>query len=127
MKPEPLFSPSGQRYFLQKCGTEKNVVGFAVMGDGEGWAWSLESELRSLVRDSVTSKIHKLRDVPTPWILLLLDRHYVATTNEYEAIRDQLRSIVQALNLGKFHSVYIIDWRSQVFPLHPPKGGEFGN
>jgi hypothetical protein len=118
---EPSETLSGQRYFLQKAGPEKNLIGIAMMGDGADWGWSIVEELLALVKDAINSKAHKLRAVPHPWVLLLLDRHHVSTAMEYEEVRNRLAGPgTEALALGQFHSVLVVDWQGQVIPMHPP-------
>jgi hypothetical protein len=116
-------TPSGQYYFLQKVGGQANLVGLVVLGDGEDWGWSVAAELLSLVQDAIVSKADKLRCIPLPWVLLLLDRHYDATAREYANIRDRLSGPEwDSSILQQFHSIYMISGQSQVFPLYPPGG-----
>ena len=93
-----------------------------MMGDGEGWGWSIVAELASLVQGAVASKAKKLRDILPPWVLLLLDRHHLATAREYAKVRDQLAGESDSSILRQFHSVYVVNGRSEVFPLYP-RGG----
>lgn len=127
MPPRPSLTPSGQHYFLQKVGVHANLVGLVTLGDGEDWGWSVAAELLSLVQDAIVSKADKLRGIPPPWILLLLDRHYDATASEYADVRDRLSGPEwDSSILQQFHSIYMINAQSQLFPLYPPGGVRWG-
>ena len=128
MPPRPSVTASGQPYFLQKVGSQANLVGLAMLGDGEGWGWSVAAELQSLVQEAIVSKAEKLRSVLPPRVLLLLDCQQVATVREYADVRDRLSGAEweDSSILQEFHSIYIINGRSQVFTLYPPSGVKFG-
>jgi hypothetical protein len=123
----PLATPSGQTYFLEKAGLHKNVlVGYVFVGDNEGWSSNVEAELSSLIQCAISSKANKLQNISPPWVLLLLDRHHLARAMEYAIIRDHLASPdFDSSTLRKFDSVYIINGHGQVFPLYPLDGGKW--
>jgi hypothetical protein len=126
MPPTPSVTASGQAYFLQKAGVRENLVGLAMFEDGEGWGWSIFAELTSLVQDAILSKAKKLRLLSPPWVLLLLDRHHLATAREYADVRKGLAgSEWDSSVLQQFHSIYMINGRGQVFPLYPHNGGKW--
>ena len=117
------FEASGQRYFIQKYCDEGNQIAIATMGNGDKWGWSVEEELRSLAEEAITTKASKLRNVPQPWILLLLDCYHNATAIDCERVGAHLFTTDGNANiLRQFHSIYIIDPHRHVFPLLAPRG-----
>ena len=119
MASEPWVTRSGRTYFLRKVDSHENAVAIATMGGNEGWEFDVLA-LSSLVRHAIASKAEKLWAVPHPWILLLLDRHHLATVREYASVRDQLGCPgFDSSHLQKFDSVYIINDQKDVFRLHP--------
>jgi hypothetical protein len=118
----PSVTPSGQSYFLHKVGSQENLVGVVMLEDGAGWGWSVTAGLLSMVQGAIVSKAVKLRSISPPWVLLLLDRHHIATARDYADVRNRLSSTEwDSSILQEFHSIYIINGRSQVFPLYLPR------
>ena len=116
----PSVTTSGQSFFIQKHGVENKFVAVGTLGGNEGWQFDVVKELFSLVQDAISSKAQKLRVLDEPWVLLLFDQHHLATATEYEMVRDQLACIdCNSSEHQHFHSIYIINARSDVFCLHP--------
>jgi hypothetical protein len=113
--------PSGQRCAVNKYESASDWVAAAIFSDGGDWNWEVVTELRMLLDDAVSKKAWKLRGVPQPWVLLLLDRHHFARSQEYDRVR-------QALEPGWgtagspaqcFRSINIVQANGEVFPMRP--------
>ena len=116
----PSVTTSGQSFFIQKHGVENKFVAVSPPGGNGGWQFEVVKELFSLVQDAISSKAQKLRALDEPWVLLLFDQYHLATAKEYAMVREQLSDLDCNLSShGHFHSVYIINARSDVFCLHP--------
>jgi hypothetical protein len=120
----PSVTRSGQHYFLQKeSNGRKNFVEISTLGDDGGWSSNIVEELSSLVQDAIASKVEKLRAVPPPRVLLLLDRYYLATDREYADVRDRLLwPGCDYPALHQFQSIYLIHGDNEVFLLYPLDG-----
>jgi hypothetical protein len=117
---KPRHSPSGHRFFLEKWGTQENRVGIIMHGDGSEWDWKVVEELYFLVASAVTEKAHKLRAIPKPKVLLLLDAHHLATERECQEVGARFSGEGgKAVPISEFHSVYLIGSQAKVFSLYP--------
>jgi hypothetical protein len=117
---KPLQTPAGHRVFLEKWGTQENCVGIIMHGDGSEWDWKVVEELYSLVARAVTEKAHKLRAVPKPKVLLLLDAHHLATERESQEVGARIAGEDEkGVPIREFHSVYLIGLQAKVLPLYP--------
>lgn len=120
-RPEIVFQElsSGQRCAVNKWASQTDWVAAAMHSDGGGWDWSIVNELTLLVEAAVVSKARKLRNVPPPCILLLLDRHHVARLEDYLGVRQAVLPTWAAPgSVAKvFHSIYLIQAAGDVFPL----------
>jgi hypothetical protein len=114
----------GQRFAITKWRSSQDWVAAEMLSDGGGWDWEVVGELQGLVEAAVASKARKLRNVPKPWILLLLDRHHFNRLEDYEELRGRLGPAWgRGSAEGEFHSIYLIQADGAVFPLKPGESG----
>jgi hypothetical protein len=116
----PYHLPCGQNFFLWKVGTRVDRVGLGTHADGTEWDWGVVAGLRRRVESAVADKTYKLRGIPAPWVLLLLDTDPFSQEIDYDDLRDELAAPGKHLDaLSKFHSVYMVHRSGLVFPLYP--------
>src|SRR5262249_31524508 len=119
---EPVFEelPSGLRCAVSKYASQTNSVSVVLHSDGDGWAWSIVDQLRRLTEAAIATKAGKLRNVPPPWVLLLLDCHHLGGVKDYQRLRQAMAPALAARNATArvFHSIYLIQATGDVLPLH---------
>jgi hypothetical protein len=110
---------AGQRFSIQKTGLRGDGVDIVILGDGSAWGWEIAEELHRLAEGATASKGHKLRDVPPPWVLLLLDEQHMALEREYQEVGRRLAGAGDNDPVRKFHSVYIVNRSGAVYCFYP--------
>jgi hypothetical protein len=116
----PFVTTTGERYYLEKFSPQGASVSIGMNDDCSGWSWEVAAEIHKLAEVAITEKAHKLRNVPRPWVLLLLDLDHAATKREYEEVRRQLVGPGGiAPTLHQFHAVYVINGGREVFRMYP--------
>jgi hypothetical protein len=111
-------TPCGQRFAINKWASTQDYVAAAMCSDGGGWNHEVVAELQNLVGGAVAVKARKLRNVPKPCVLLLLDRYHFNRPQDYEVLRGRL---TPEWGIGaaaaEFQSIYLIQADGAVFPL----------
>jgi hypothetical protein len=97
---EMIFSPTGDRLCLiKKHHDEQNYIGGIIFDNlGQPWEGIIKEELTGLLNESLGNKVHKLRNIDEPIILLLWDDYHRATNFLWE-------EVVSSKDTNKFHTI----------------------
>lgn len=109
--------PNAPRCRIRKVHRDKSYVASIILSDAK-FEGEVREELFKLIATCVNRKAHALRQVTGSKILLLLDRYYVAESDDFP---DEFGSL-PAIN--SFHAVFIVDYRGRAHPIWPSRRSE---
>ncbi len=115
----PLNLESGGQISITKIGVALDAIGHSMFGDGGDWGWAIVEEYAQRIIESIDIKASKLREVPKPWILLLLDEIGYANEGDLQQLKDRLATEFSATgsNASHFNAICLVNRDQTVFEL----------